>query len=203
MPYVLPSVSPPPRGLRISDYVDSARELGCQVAAVRAVADVESAGDGFLLDGRPKILFEAHKFSEYTGHRFDSIHPNISSLNWNRKLYRGGVGEYARLQQALAVNPSAALKAASWGKFQILGANFAMCGFKSVEDFVAAHYHSENEQLDAFVSFVKTRKLDGHLRALNWGPFALGYNGRRYREQKYDEKMAAAYARYAKAGGLT
>ena len=38
----------------------AANKLGCEVAAVRAVVDVESGG-GFLPDGRPKILFERHK----------------------------------------------------------------------------------------------------------------------------------------------
>ncbi len=195
--YRLPPVSPPPRGLLRQDYIDSAKELGCSVASVKAVAEVESLGDGFLIDGRPKILFEAHKFSEYTGRQYDSSHPNISSLKWNRRLYRGGVGEYARLQQALALDHVAALKAASWGKFQILGANHKLCGFKTVEAFVEAHFHSENEQLDAFVSFVKARGLQQAIINKDWAVFAKGYNGKRYKENGYHVKLAKADMKYS------
>jgi N-acetylmuramidase len=45
-----------------SDYQAAAQSLGCEVAAVKAVAAVESAGHGFLPNGKPKILFEAHIF---------------------------------------------------------------------------------------------------------------------------------------------
>ena len=44
------------------DIAEAAKKLDCEVAAVRAVVDVESRG-GFLADGRPKILFERHYFS--------------------------------------------------------------------------------------------------------------------------------------------
>jgi len=199
--YKLPLTSSGSKGLSALDYIDSAREIGCSVAAIKAVAEVESSGGGFLLDGRPKILFEAHKFSEYTKRRFDATHPNISSVSWNRKLYRGGIGEYSRLQAAIELDHVAALKSASWGRFQILGANHLLCKFATVELFVAAHFHNENEQLDAFVSFVKSRKLDGHMRTGNWAGFALGYNGRRYKENNYDVKLAAAEQKYQK--GLT
>lgn len=196
MSYQLPSVSPGPRGLMLADYMDAARELGCSVAAVKAVAHVESLGGGFLRDGRPKILFEAHKFSELTGHMFDASHPNISSLKWDKRLYRGGVGEYSRLQQAMGLNAHAALKAASWGMFQILGLNHKLCGFASVESFVMAMFTAEREQLDAAVSFVKARKLDGYIRSGNWPEFARGYNGRSFKANKYDLKLAAAELKF-------
>jgi hypothetical protein len=40
-------------------------DLNCDVAAIQAVAEVEARGAGFLGDGRPKILFERHKFRKY------------------------------------------------------------------------------------------------------------------------------------------
>jgi hypothetical protein len=39
------------------DYCIAAKTIGCDVAAVKSVAQVESAGGGFLPDGRCKILF--------------------------------------------------------------------------------------------------------------------------------------------------
>ncbi|WP_262919099.1 N-acetylmuramidase family protein [Niabella hibiscisoli] len=44
------------------DFQDAARQLNCEVAAIKAVAEVESKGDGFLPTGEPKILFERHIF---------------------------------------------------------------------------------------------------------------------------------------------
>ena len=68
---------------------------GANVATIRAVVEVEAAGSGFFADGRPKILFEAHWFSEFTNSRYDYRYPSISSPVWNRSLYIGGVGEWA------------------------------------------------------------------------------------------------------------
>ena len=58
-----------------NDITAAAAALQCEPGAVRAVCDVESAGGGFLADGRPKILFEAHIFSGLTRHRWDEGHP--------------------------------------------------------------------------------------------------------------------------------
>ncbi len=72
----------------------AADDIGCDVAAVKAVIDVESRG-GFLADTRPKILFERHIFSKRTGAKFDQSHPDISSSKPGG--YMGGAAEYDRL----------------------------------------------------------------------------------------------------------
>src|SRR5690348_4562046 len=110
------------------DYQNAANELGCEVSAVKAVAEVESAGAGFLPDGRPKVLYEAHLFSKFTGHKYDASHPNISSLKWNKKLYKSGAAEWDRFAEASALDSEAAMKSISLGKFQIVGMNYAACG---------------------------------------------------------------------------
>lgn len=179
-----------------TDFANAAKALNCEVAAIKAVAEVESPGGGFLLSGRPKILFEAHKFSKHTGHRYDSTHSHISSLKWNRKLYKGGEAEYSRLDEAVKLDKAAALKSASWGKFQILGENFRSCGFKNVFDFVNSMYISESEHLKSFVQFILSEKLDIYLRNKDWAGFALRYNGEGYRANKYDIKMELAYMRF-------
>lgn len=38
----------------------------------------------------------------------------------------------------MSIHREAALHSTSWGAFQIMGFNFALYGFHSVEDFVAA-----------------------------------------------------------------
>ncbi|CAM4253614.1 N-acetylmuramidase domain-containing protein [Pseudoalteromonas ostreae] len=181
-----------------SDYQDIAKELGCKVAAIKAVAEVESSGDAFFSNGKPKILFEAHIFSRLTNHIYDTSHPSISSRSWNRSLYTGGSQEYARLEKAMELNVVEALKAASWGRFQIMGFNYSASGFASVEQFVKAMFNSERKQLDAFVSFVKSKGLDKYLLTLNWAAFAKGYNGAQYTQNKYDIKLQKAFEKYDK-----
>jgi hypothetical protein len=175
----------------------AAQKIGCAVAAVRAVIDVESRG-GFLPDGRPKILFERHYFCRLTGGKHDRANADISQKKWGG--YKGGAAEFDRLERAVALDRSAALRSASWGAFQIMGDNFKACGFGNVEEFVKAMVAGEPEQLGAFVNFVKNNRLDDELRRLDWAAFARGYNGPDYKANKYDEKLAAAF-RFHSAGG--
>ena len=120
----------------------AAAKLGCPVAAVRAVIDVESRG-GFLADKRPKILFERHYFCRLTKGAFSSKAPDISATKWGG--YKGGAAEYDRLQRAVALDRECALRSASWGAFQIMGDNFRACGFDSVGKFVEAMVAGEPE----------------------------------------------------------
>lgn len=186
--------------LAAGDVVAVAQRLNCEAAAVWAVCDVESAGGGFLPDKRPKLLFEAHLFSNLTQHRFDATHPDISSPTWNRALYgAAGAHQYDRLAEAIALDRAAALQSASWGMFQIVGMNFAACGFAAVEAYVAAMCESEAAQLDAFAAFCVHEELAQLLAARSWTPFALRYNGPGEAENDYAGKLAAAYQRRAAA----
>ena len=183
-----------------ADYLLAAQALGCELAAIKAVADVEASGGGFLADGRPKILFEAHLFSRFTKRRFDATHPAISSAVWNQKLYKRGAAEYGRLAQAITLDRRMALQAASWGKFQILGMHFTRCGHPTVDAFVAAMCTSERRHLEAFVRFIRAdAKMLAALVERRWDAFAFRYNGAGYKANRYDEKMAAAYAKHAAA----
>lgn len=183
-----------------ADFERAAGSLDCEIACVKAVTEVEARGSGFYGSGRPKILFEAHIFSKRTRHKYDATHPDISSLKWNKKLYKGGEKEYERLEKAMSLDRSAALQSASWGLFQIMGFNYQMAGFDSVDAYVEAMFESEGRQLDAFVNFIKAAKLDGHLRAKRWARFAQGYNGPAYAENEYDKKLLAAYEKYRRQG---
>ena len=177
--------------------VAAAGGLGCEVAAVLAVIDVESRG-GFLADGRPKILFERHYFHHLTSGRYDAAAPDISSSSAGG--YLGGAREYERLGRAIALDRAAALQSASWGAFQIMGANYASAGYGDVEAFCAAMCESEDNHLDAFVRFVKANHLDDELRRRDWVGFARGYNGPGYQQNRYDEKMAAAFTLHSSGG---
>lgn len=175
------------------DFIAAAKSLKCEPGAIKAVALTESGGSSTLKTGEPKILFEAHIFHALTKGKYDRTHPSISSPFWNRNLYKGGLGEHARLAKAAAVDRDAALQSASWGLFQIMGMNWKLCGYKDVQDFVNGIYKGEAEQLKGFVNFIKNRGLQQYIQNKNWAMFAMYYNGAGYRANKYDEKMAKAY----------
>ncbi len=187
------------RGLTQADWQRAARTLGVDVASIRAVAEVEAPRTGFLADGRPRILFEAHQFSDRTGGQYDRSNPGVSSARWNRDLYQGGAAEYTRLSEAMALNGDAALQSASWGRFQIMGFNHQAAGYANVRDFVAGMQHSEGRQLDAFVSFIQAHPaMHTALRNQDWASFAAAYNGPGYAANQYDTRMAEAYARFSR-----
>ena len=180
--------------LQECDFVTAANLLGCEVAAVKAVAEVESTGSGFQTDGKPKILFERHYFHKLTNGRFSKTHPEIS----NPAAGGYGSNQHARLEQAAKLDREAALQSASWGKFQIMGAHWKALGYKSIQDFINAMYANETEHLMAFVKFVKTNGLADELKRKDWAGFAKGYNGPAYAKNQYDKKMALAYEKYRK-----
>jgi hypothetical protein len=197
--YQLPTPQGMPGKLTQQDFVSAAGALKCEVAAVKAVAEVEAKGSGFLGDGRPKILFEASYFSALTKGIYDKLYPDISSPFQKRSLYLGGAKEYERLEEALALDARAALKSASWGAFQIMGRYHDMAGFADVEAFVAAMYKGEGEHLKACVAFIQSKKITRALQNKDWAAFAKGYNGSGYKANEYDTKLAKAYAKYAGA----
>lgn len=184
----------PKEGITEKAFQDAAKDLGVEVAAIKAVDEVESRGAGFLKDGHVKILFERHKFHEFTHGKYDLSHPNISNP------VPGGYGptsaQYARFSKAFALNPQAAMKSASWGRFQIMGFNYKSAGFTAIDAFVDAMKRSEDEHLKAFVNVIRDWGLADELQRHNWAEFARRYNGKGYKKNKYDTKMADAYEKY-------
>ena len=184
-------------------YIAAAYDLDCDPKAIRAVATVETRSAAFLADGRPVILFERHKFHQFTNGRYDSTHPGVSSPS------AGGYGpagawQHDRLGLAASLDRTAALKSASWGMFQIMGFNHALAGHDVLQQFINAMYAGEPEHLAAFVSFIKSDRrkhpatrqtMAQSLRVRDWAAFAYLYNGSGYRENQYDTKMAAEYAK--------
>jgi hypothetical protein len=161
--------------------------------ALWAVRDVEASGAGFE-EGRPKILFEPHRFSRATGHRFDQSHPTISYRAWRTRPYPAKQADrYTQLLDAVALDVDAAFASASYGAFQILGENWKACGEDSPLDFALTEARGELGQLRHFTRFCASNGLVPHLRRKDWAAFARGYNGTAYKVNRYDEKLAAAY----------
>jgi hypothetical protein len=183
--------------LAYADFERAATALSCEVAAIQAVCAVEAPKGGFLPDGRPTILFERHKFHQFTKGRWSALQPGISNP------VAGGYGasgkwQYDRLGEAALLDRDAALKSASWGKFQLMGFNHAAAGHATLQSFINAMYDSEGRQLDAFVAFIlATPALVSALRRKDWTAFAKLYNGPNFAINAYDKKMAAAYREVA------
>ena len=176
-----------------ADYEAAALTLGCEVAAIRAVADVEAGGAGFK-DDRPKILFEGHIFYRYTNGHFAQQRPDLCYKVWTKKFYaHDQAGEWQRFEAAKLLDAKAAVLATSWGKFQIMGFNYKPAGFLTPDLFVAAMSAGEPEQLKAFIAFLQSTGLDKPLAAKDWAAFAKGYNGSKYADNRYDSKLAEAY----------
>ena len=184
--------------LTYQDYRTAATALGCEVPVIQAVDAVESNGDGFLPTGEPKILFEAHIFDRLTDGRYRRSHPHLSSAKWNRRLYgRAGLYQHERLQEAVTLDRDAALQSASYGRFQIMGFNWKVCGYQSLQAFINAMYRSEADHLQAFVGYVKARGLADELQRKDWSGFASAYNGPAFAQNRYDTKLATANRKFA------
>jgi hypothetical protein len=194
--FAQPPAGHTPGALTASDYAAAAKTLGCETAAIQAVAQTETQSSPWDDLGRPSILYERHVFSALTHGAYNASHPDIANT------VRGGYGrdsaQYPKLWRAAVLDEHAALQSASWGAFQIVGRYFAEAGFASVEDFVTAMMTSEQRQLDAFVGYINASpSAKKALQAKDWAKFAAAYNGPAYADNSYDTKMAAAYARLA------
>lgn len=186
-----------------SDLKYAARRLGVQLAAIKAVTDVESKESGFLPSGRPVILFERHimyrRLPSRIREQLAIVHPEL--VNKKPGGYIGGGSEWRRLTRACAIDLDAGIESASWGLFQIMGFHWKSLGYASAVVFSDAMHRSEGEQLEAFVRFIKKNKaLHQTLKERDWPAFAERYNGPAYARNQYDTRMAAAYERFRVLG---
>ncbi|MBX2845267.1 MAG: N-acetylmuramidase family protein [Saprospiraceae bacterium] len=189
------------------DLIDVANELNIELAVIKAVNEVESAGNGFLLNGWCKILFEGHVF--WRRLKKKGINPkdfqnsetqSILYERWTKKHYLGGMKEHYRLQKAAALSMDAGMSDAahescSWGLFQIMGYHAVDLGYASVNHFVGEMNQNEREHLIAFKRFLVENNLVRYLKSKNWRSFTRGYNGPG-QVDVYSRRLTRAYARY-------
>ena len=184
--------------LSSGDFARAAAAIGCEEAVIRAVTVVEARGEGFDAKRRPIILFEPHVFYRNLPQekRPEAVKQRLAYAKWRKGNYPATQdARYDQLVRAMAIDRDAALMACSWGLGQVLGENWELCGFSSVEAMVRKCLESEGGQLDVMVAFIKGRGLGKHLVAKNWAAFALDYNGKLYAQNAYDKKLATAYSR--------
>lgn len=186
------------------DFNQVSRILDCELAALKAVQQVKTGDRGdFFVPGKLAILFEGYIFWNQLKKRgfnpADYVTGNETILysKWSMQYYKGGMGEYDRLEQARKINREAADASISWGMFQIMGFNYVACGEESVESFVESMCESEYRQLLLFVNFIKNNPpMLRALQSKDWDKFAKCYNGPAYAQNRYDVKLVEAYQKY-------
>jgi murein L,D-transpeptidase YcbB/YkuD len=183
-----------------ADYQSAAERLAAPVANVKAIADVESAGETFwIIDGQqlPPVRLEAHWFGKLTGYRFNASRPDLSSTEWNPALAATTRnGAWAQVRAAMALDKAAAEQATSWGAFQVMGFNWSDLHYASIDAFVAA-MQTESGQLGAFTRFIEADpSLRASLAIGAWRDVENRYNGGGF-NGTYAAKLEVAAKRYA------
>lgn len=184
-----------------TDFQNAATQLGSGISVniIKAFATVESGGrSGFGPAKLPVIAFEGHLFRKYTKHIYDQAHP-LLSYPYKKKAgpqWQANNKDQAKawetMATAFALDQEAALMSASWGMFQIMGFNFASCGYKTVFEFSAALKVNAGNQLKAFLGFCsKSPALMKAMKAKDFTGMARNYNGEDY--GNYDVLMQKAY----------
>ena len=197
------------RGLPLTeeDYRQVAAELDVEVAAIKAIVDVETGKihRGFNADDTPVIFFDMKVFRTMAARRKINLadYTKTHSIVFERpNAKRFGSQQLAHqecLRAAMSIDTIAAIEGTFWGMFQIGGFNWKRCGAESPQDFAELMSRTERDQLNLFAGFMRSSGLLPHLRSKNWAAFARGYNGPAYASQGYHTKMAAAYKRHLAA----
>lgn len=184
------------KGTLISNevYEKEAKRIGIEVAMIQAIAKQESKRNSFWEEGQATILFERHKMWEYlkkdlnkTDEELIKLKEQDSSIVNNTA---GGYGKYSeqytKLEKAKKLDYTTALKACSWGKFQVMGFNYAV-KYSSPEEMEKAVNMCELQQFYFFLGYLEN--TSGMIQAIknkNWESIASKYNGSNWKNQNPD-----------------
>lgn len=187
----------------VDEIAKASKSLDIEPAALLAVAEVESGGVAFAeFDGRrePMIRFEGHYFDR----RLTSDKRAIAREKGLSAPVAGAIANpksqaarWRMLEKAVAIDARAAYESASWGLGQVMGAHWAWLGFGDVHALVAEARSGAAGQARLMTLYIEKAGLLDALHSRDWAAFARGYNGPAYKQNAYDRKIAAAYARYA------
>jgi len=126
----------------------------------------------------------------YVSHIMTQHHNKIPGSQYNNS----NAAQFEKLNKAILLNVDEALKACSWGLFQVMGENYDKNVFPNVREFVKAMYQSENEHLKAFKYFIRnTPGLLKDMQDKNWHKIAHKYNGSKSSANNYAEDLEDSY----------
>lgn len=190
----------PAAKLSATDFARLASKHGIEEAKLRAVNEVEARGTGFTSSGAVVCLYEPHIAWKYTNGnvRVALEKEGLAYPKWQAGKYPKT--SYARIDRCTAIaGAEVACLATSWGIGQIMGFNHKACGFDTALEMVESFAQSEANQLEGMICFISAnRKMRDALQRGDWATFASLYNGPAYKQNKYDTRLAAAYARHKK-----
>jgi len=205
------SFLPPEESLRHGrltelDFEEVAAELGVEVAAIKAVTEIEAGRthEGFWSEGKPLINFDLGVYRSRAARRgvnlkkYASSHPVIFNRPNTARYGSQQAAQQARLDAAMDIDSVSAIEGTFWGMFQIGGFNYERCGVSSHSEFVRLMSRSERDQLELFAQFIRRAGLLPALRKKDWRTFARGYNGPSYAARGYHTRLAASYAKHKK-----
>ncbi len=181
-----------------------AEKVGCEPAVIDAIITVETGADPFDPSGRLVIRPEAHKVvkcpyldaeakkkaaklgftkqPKLPGYHIDPVAAGNAAWAWVDKFSR----EFGE---------DAACWITSFGAPQIMGFNHNLCKFGSPSAMVRAFADEEDEQYLAMGEFLIGSGLKDACKQRKWATIARLYNGPDYAKNRYDTKLADAYAR--------
>lgn len=174
--------------------------LKIEPAVAVATLAVESGGQAFGPDGKMIIRFENHVFYNQWGKnnqaKFAQHFLYNSSQPWTGHKWRPTPGEAWRptnlaefhgsqarewevFNFATTLNDAAAKMSISMGAPQIMGFNFSLIGFASVQDMFNAFVSGEREHIIGFFDFVQYVSPNAvkALQTRDFKTFATYYNG--------------------------
>ncbi len=177
-----------------------AKTLGIEPGVAVATLAVESGGQAFGPDGKMIIRFENHVFYSQWGKnnaaKFAQHFVYNNAQTWTGHKWRPTPGEAWRptnlaefhgsqtrewdvLNFACTLADSAAKMSISMGAPQIMGFNYDMIGFASVQDMFNAFSAGERDQIIGFFDFVKNVSPNAvkALQTRDFKTFATYYNG--------------------------
>lgn len=186
------------------DYEDVANDLGVEVAAIKAIVEIETgkAYRGFNPDSTVVVNFNYNVFCTMASRRkinlgaYRQSHPMVFAAKDSCNTSRQNV-QHALLRQAMSIDTVAAVEATFWGMFQIGGFNWKRCGADSPAHFVELMSRNERDQLELFANFIRNSGLLPHLRSKNWIAFARGYNGPSFEKNSYHSRLLKAYKKFS------
>src|SRR5215213_3188774 len=158
------------RAERITDeqIARAAKSLPVKWSRLRGLMEVEASfrnpGDGFDKVGRPKMAFEPHYFFRALKIRKPAVLARATQVGLARSSapplsWYGQTPAYARLVDALEFEEVSALLSCSWGFGQVMGTNWKIAGFVSVEDMVRRCMDSEEAHLLAMCGYIRKTGL--------------------------------------------
>jgi len=172
------------RPITDADYIAAAKELGIDVALMKAIGKNESNGSGFYGEGKAKILYERHymynllaKQKQYGSAKAMELQKECPTIvHKSPNVIR--TGSFTKLKKAKEIDVGCAIQSCSWGRFQVTGDNYRWASYSTPQELEMAMNTCELLHFKFFVAYLKNKK--GMLKALSdkdWEEIAYIYNG--------------------------